>query len=101
MVVGGKQMLIFGLGKFGGGVGVTKYLISRGAKIRVVDEATQENLQTSIEKLKDFDIDYRFGPLTSNCLKDIDLVVVNSAVPPVPLLIDCDCVIIIQASLIA
>lgn len=78
----GKNVLIFGLGKFGGGVGVTKYLTTRGAKIRVVDEAPQEKLQKSIDKIDNPTIDYHFGPPTTNQLEGIDLVVVNSAIPP-------------------
>lgn len=78
----GKNVLIFGLGKLGGGVGATKYLISQGAKIRVVDEAPPEKLQESIDKIDNPTTDYHFGPPTINQLEGIDLVVVNSAIPP-------------------
>lgn len=78
----GKNVLIFGLGKFGGGVGVTKYLTTRGAKIRVVDEAPPEKLQESINRIDNPTTSYHFGPPTTNQLEGIDLVVVNSAIPP-------------------
>ena len=31
--VDGKRVTVMGLGQFGGGVGVTKYLVARGARV--------------------------------------------------------------------
>jgi len=78
----GKHVLVLGLGKFGGGVGVTQYLVKEGARIRVSDSATREELSHSIDQLKDCDIEYRFGPHLPEILDGIDCVVVNPAFAP-------------------
>ena len=38
-----------GLGRFGGGVGVTRYLCSRGARVLVTDREPAEKLADSVE----------------------------------------------------
>lgn len=78
----GKNILILGLGKFGGGVGVTRFLAREGAHIRVSDSAPSEELKDSLAHLDDCDIDYRLGPHTPDMLDGIDLVVVNPAIAP-------------------
>lgn len=77
-----KNILVLGLGRFGGGVGVASFLASQGAQVRVGDTLTEAQLKDSIEKLKDYKIDYRLGGHKLEDLDGIDLVVVNSAIPP-------------------
>ena len=72
-----------GLGSFGGGVGVVRFLTSRGAVIRVSDLRTEEQLASSIAELADVpNIDWRLGGQDWSHFEDADLVVVNPAVRP-------------------
>lgn len=77
-----KSVLVLGLGRFGGGVGVTRFLCEQGAKVRVSDKLKQADLVDSLKQLDNFEIDYRLGGHQADDLVGIDLVVVNSAIPP-------------------
>lgn len=78
----GKKVLILGLGRFGGGVGVTRFLAKEGAILRVADNASADALKDSIAQLAGYTIDYRLGPHTPDMLDNIDYVVVNPAFAP-------------------
>lgn len=77
-----KTVLVLGLGRFGGGVGVAKYLVKNGANVRVGDILDRTDLRESIDKLSGYEIDYRLGGHNSIDLDGVDLVVVNSAISP-------------------
>lgn len=77
-----KSVLVLGLGRFGGGVGVARYLAENGAKVRVSDLLKKDDLSQSIQQLSEYSIDYRLGGHNVQDLESIDLVVVNSAIPP-------------------
>ncbi len=77
-----KNVLIVGLGRFGGGVGVVKYLAKNGAKLRITDLEKESQLKDSLAKIKEIPADYVLG---QHRLKDIgwaDVIVFNPAVPP-------------------
>ncbi|MHC4876811.1 MAG: UDP-N-acetylmuramoyl-L-alanine--D-glutamate ligase [Planctomycetota bacterium] len=79
----GRRVTVMGLGSFGGGVGVVRFLADRGAAIRVSDLRTREQLAQSIGELADVsDIDWRLGDQAWSHFEDADLVVVNPAVRP-------------------
>ncbi len=78
--LGGLNVLVMGLGRFGGGVAVTRWLIAKGAEVAVTDQASPESLSGSIAQLSEFDVDFRFGAHEPSLLAGIDLVVVNPAV---------------------
>ncbi len=79
----GKRAVVMGLGSFGGGVGVVRFLASRGAVIRVSDPRTNEQLADSVAELADVpDIDWRLGSQDWSHFEDADLAVVNPAVRP-------------------
>ena len=40
----GRRALVMGLGQFGGGLGVTKWLLERGAQVTVTDMAEERKL---------------------------------------------------------
>lgn len=56
-----KKILIVGLGLQGGGVGLAKFLVKLGAKVKVTDKKTTEQLQESVDKLKKYPIEYTLG----------------------------------------
>ena len=79
----GKNVLVMGLGRFGGGVDVAKFAANTNAKIVITDLTSAEKLQDSIEKLKEFaDIEYHLGSHDPADFKQADVIVVNPAVPP-------------------
>lgn len=69
-----------GLGRFGGGTGVARWLAHQGADVLVTDLADASALQPSITELADLSIEYRLGRHQIEDLNTADLVVVNPAV---------------------
>ena len=76
----GRRVLVIGLGRFGGGVGVTRWLVSQGARVTVTDLASAEALADSVRAIADLGVEYRLGGHDLNDLEGVDLVVVNPAV---------------------
>lgn len=74
-----------GLGRFGGGVGVTRWLASQGARVLVTDLDPREALAESIEQIVDLidagRITLRLGGHNPDDFTNTDLVVANPAVP--------------------
>ena len=56
-----RRVTVLGLGRFGGGVGVTKWLHQQGAKIVVSDSADKSTLTESIAALDGYDVEFHFG----------------------------------------
>ncbi|MFN3484960.1 MAG: UDP-N-acetylmuramoyl-L-alanine--D-glutamate ligase, partial [Planctomycetota bacterium] len=77
----GRRVTVMGLGLFGGGVGVTRFLVRRGARVTVTDLKTEQELRESVEELRDLPIRLRLGGHDESDFRDADLVVVNPAVP--------------------
>jgi UDP-N-acetylmuramoylalanine--D-glutamate ligase len=78
----GKNVLIMGLGRFGGGLDAAKFACQAGASVTVTDLASAEQLAPSIEQLKHFaDIEFRLGSHDFADFDAADIVVANPAVP--------------------
>ena len=77
-----KRVTVMGLGGFGGGVGVTRWLAAQGARVTVTDRAEPEKLQASLAAIADLDVTLRMGVHESADFREADLVVANPAVPP-------------------
>ena len=77
-----RRVVVMGLGRFGGGVGVTRYLVARGARVLVTDLASADQLHQSIEQINDLPVDLRLGEHRISDFAEADLVVVNPAVDP-------------------
>ncbi|MBU2036989.1 UDP-N-acetylmuramoyl-L-alanine--D-glutamate ligase [Patescibacteria group bacterium] len=77
-----KRVTVMGIGLHGGGVGVIKFLAEQGAKILATDLRQKEELQSSLDALKDIkNIEYVLG---EHRLKDfiaVDMVIKNPGVP--------------------
>jgi len=75
-----------GLGRFGGGVGVTRFLVSRGAHVLVTDQDPADKLKKSVEMVRDLidagSVSLRLGEHAEEDFKTCDLVVANPAVKP-------------------
>ncbi|MGE5109416.1 MAG: UDP-N-acetylmuramoyl-L-alanine--D-glutamate ligase, partial [Acidobacteriaceae bacterium] len=79
MDVQGKRVLVVGLGK--SGVASSLFLQSRGARVTVSDEKSQEQLRTEIPALLDKGIIVETGKHGERTFRDQDLIVVSPGVP--------------------
>ncbi len=80
MEFAGKRVTVMGLGRFGGGIGVTRWLANQGARVVVTDQAARDDLLESLDKLSDLDIDYKLGGHDGVDLNGCDLLVISPAV---------------------
>ena len=79
-IVAGLRVLVVGLGRFGGGVGVTRWLVEQGAKVTVTDNASAKSLSESVDALYGLGVTFRLGEHDPRDLDDAELVVINPAV---------------------
>lgn len=74
-----------GLGRFGGGVGISRWLVKAGADVLLTDQADADKLALSLDRLADLIRTQRLqivhGPHDAALLDDADVLVVNPAVP--------------------
>lgn len=77
----GKRVTVMGLGRFGGGVGVTRWLVAQGARVLVTDRVPADALRESVAQIADLPITLRLGEHRHEDFREADLVVVNPAVP--------------------
>lgn len=82
----GQLVTVMGLGRFGGGVGVTRFLVDRGADVLVTDLEPADKLAKSIAQLQDLidagRVTLRLGEHNVSDFTTCSLVVVNPAVKP-------------------
>lgn len=77
----GKRVTVMGIGLFGGGVGVARFLAQRGAHVTATDLKDAEALAESLAKLDGLPITLHLGGHVDADFTDADIVVVNPAVP--------------------
>ncbi len=81
----GVCVTVMGLGRFGGGIGVTRWLASQGAHVLVTDQAPAVKLRDSGEEIQDLidagSVKLRLGEHCETDFADADLVIANPAVP--------------------
>ncbi len=81
----GARATVMGLGRFGGGVGVARWLAARGADVLVTDLEPEDRLRASIAALADLidagSVRLRLGEHNVSDFTTRDLVVANPAVP--------------------
>jgi len=77
-----KSVTVMGLGRFGGGVGVARWLAEQGALVTVTDTAKAEELAESVGKLAGLPIRYKLGghDVADFLPPQCDLLVTNPAV---------------------
>src|SRR4051812_19679713 len=80
--VKGKRVTVFGLGHFGGGINVSKWLAQQGAHVLVTDKESREQLADSVAQLAGLPIEYRLGEHRIEDFTSADLVVISPAIPP-------------------
>ena len=77
-----KHVTVAGLGRFGGGIAVARWLVENGAAVLVTDQAPPEKLGDSVAKLDGLPIEFRLGEQREEDFSRADLVVASPAVAP-------------------
>lgn len=78
--MGGRRVVVMGLGRFGGGVGAVRYLVRCGAAVTVTDLADGASLRESLARIADLPVRVVLGEHPLGLLEGCDAVVVNPAV---------------------
>ena len=76
-----KRVTVMGLGLFGGGVAITRFLAKHGAHVTVTDLKDEKKLASSVEKLRDTGARLVLGRHDEKDFTEADIVIVNPAVP--------------------
>ena len=78
----GKRVTVAGLGRFGGGIEVSRWLVAQGARVLVTDRDPAEKLADSVKKLDGLPIEFRLGEHREADFTSTDLIVTSPAIPP-------------------
>ena len=78
-----KRVNVLGLGHFGGGIAVCRWLAGKGASVRVYDQSPPEKFADALQALRDLPIEFHLGPGNSPAdFIHTDLIVASPAIPP-------------------
>lgn len=81
----GARVTVMGLGRFGGGASVTRWLVERGATVLLTDIEPPDKLRASLASIDDLvgsgRVELRLGGHNVSDFTTVDLVVANPAVP--------------------
>ncbi|HEX7899135.1 MAG TPA: UDP-N-acetylmuramoyl-L-alanine--D-glutamate ligase, partial [Planctomycetota bacterium] len=77
----GQRVTVMGLGLFGGGLGVARFLVKAGARVTVTDQKSEHDLREAVAELKGLPVELRLGGHREEDFRDADLVIMNPAVP--------------------
>ena len=77
----GQSVLVMGLGLHGGGVGIARFLASRGASVTVTDLRSEQELSPSLNALAELPIRFVLGEHRESDFRQVDMIVRNPAVP--------------------
>ncbi|MCY2960405.1 MAG: UDP-N-acetylmuramoyl-L-alanine--D-glutamate ligase [Planctomycetota bacterium] len=78
----GRRVTVQGLGLFGGGAAVARFLARRGARVTVTDTRTAAELAPAIAELAGIPVRFVLGEHRREDFAETDLVVANPAVAP-------------------
>jgi UDP-N-acetylmuramoylalanine--D-glutamate ligase len=82
--IAGRRVTVMGLGRFGGGLGVTRWLAAEGADVLVTDVDDEQRLAAPLASLREWidsgSVSLRLGQHNVSDFTTCDLVVVNPAV---------------------
>jgi UDP-N-acetylmuramoylalanine--D-glutamate ligase len=82
MDVAGKRVTVVGLGRFGGGTGVARWLCEQGAHVTISDRAPADSLADSVAEVAGLGLRLHLGSQLDADFADTDLVVLSPAVKP-------------------
>jgi len=78
----GKRVVVMGLGRFGGGAGVARFCVEKGAKVLITDVDPADKLAAGLAMIQGLPVELRLGEHRIEDFTSADLVVVNPAVKP-------------------
>ncbi len=80
----GRRVVVMGLGRFGGGVGVARWLAGQGARVLVTDLASEDRLVDSVKELgplvRDGAVTLRLGEHREEDFLECDCVIASPAI---------------------
>ncbi len=80
----GKTVVVMGLGRFGGGTDVARFMADRGARVVVTDAAPESKLSGPVQELHGVaGVEFHLGGHVQADFEQADLIVVNPAVADV------------------
>lgn len=82
MDLSGKKAMVVGLGR--SGLAVVRFLVSRGAEVRVNDQRGRESLGQAVEEVVELGAEVVLGGHPATAFEGLDLVVVSPGVPSLP-----------------
>ena len=78
----GKKITVMRIGLLGRGIGDAAFLARNGAEVLVVDDASQEVMQSSVDALKEYsNISFKFGPYDLRDFSSCDFVLKGAGTP--------------------
>ena len=78
----GKRVTLVRIGLLGRGVGDARFLAECGAQVLVVDDASQEVMQPSVDALSQYEnITFKFGPYDASDFTNCDMVLKGAGTP--------------------
>lgn len=81
-----KRVVVMGLGRFGGGAGVTRFCLAQGATVLLTDQTSPDKLTAGLAMIEDLvshpSLTLRLGEHRTDDFLAADLIVVNPAVKP-------------------
>lgn len=81
-----RRVTVMGLGRWGGGVAVARWLVEQGARVLVTDRDPAEKLADSLRQLDGLPIEFRLGEHRESDFTSADLIVALAAPPTNPFL---------------
>ena len=78
----GQRITIAGLGHFGGGIAVARWMVAQGATVLVTDRAPATKLADALAQLDGLPIEFRLGGHDERDFTSADLIVASPAIPP-------------------
>src|SRR4051812_14227431 len=82
-LIRGKRVTVAGLGRFGGGIAVSKWLVEQGAaSVLVTDKASADDLADSIKQLDGLPITFRLKEQREVAFTNAVFFVASPAIPP-------------------
>jgi UDP-N-acetylmuramoylalanine--D-glutamate ligase len=78
----GKKVTVMRIGLLGRGVGDAAFLARNGAKVLVVDDAPQKEMQASVDALRQYEnISFKFGPYDLEDFRHADFILKGAGTP--------------------
>jgi UDP-N-acetylmuramoylalanine--D-glutamate ligase len=81
MNLANTHVTVAGLGHFGGGIAVARWLVGQGAKVLVTDQASAADMGDSVRQLDGLPVEFRLGEHREEDFTRADLVVASPAIP--------------------